>query len=57
MLTQALLDRAAQESKAVWLRSTLAGRKLYLALGFEEVGEGKVCGERQFAMVKRVADG
>lgn len=37
----------------VYLRSTVEGRGLYLAHGFEEVGEGTVFGERQFPMVKR----
>lgn len=37
----------------VYLRSTIEGRGLYLAHGFEEVGEGTVFGVRQFPMVRR----
>ncbi|KAJ4388653.1 hypothetical protein N0V93_006112 [Gnomoniopsis smithogilvyi] len=53
LLVQTMLDRAAAAGKAVWVRSTLGGRELYLVMGFEKVGEGRACGERQFAMVKR----
>lgn len=47
------LGRASAEGRDVWLRATVEGRRLYLSLGFEEVGEGRVCGQRQIAMVKR----
>lgn len=53
LLAQEGLDRAAAEGRDVWLRSTPEGRRLYLSLGFDEVGEGTVCGQRQVVMIKR----
>lgn len=55
LLVQEGLGRARAEGRDVWLRSTCEGRRLYKSLGFEEVGEGTVCGQRQVAMVNRAA--
>lgn len=38
------------------LRATPQGRRLYLALGFEQVREQKVIGESQFAMVLKASN-
>lgn len=64
LLVQEGLDWAALEGKEeddvggrprkVYLRSTAEGRGLYLSLGFKEVAEGTVFGQRQSAMVKTV---
>lgn len=56
LLAKEGLDRAADQGRDVCLRATPEGRRLYLALGFEQVREQKVIGESQFAMVLKASD-
>lgn len=54
MLTQWGIDEAAKGGKDVCLRSAPAGRRMYLSLGFEGVGEKEIIGGKQYGMIKKI---
>lgn len=56
LLVKEGLDRAAGQGRDVCLRATPEGRRLYLALGFEEVREQRILGESEYAMVRKATD-
>lgn len=51
-LTRWGLEEADKKGEDVWLISAPEGRKLYLSLGFKEIGEGMRFDEAQYIMTK-----
>lgn len=53
LMVQWGIDEAAKENRDVWLIASPAGRKLYVSMGFDIVGETPYLGDIQTQMVKK----
>lgn len=53
MLMEWGVKRAEKESKNIRFLSSPSGAKMYRALGYEEVGSGKILGGIEYAFIKR----
>lgn len=46
-------ERALKENKNVRLMASMAGSKLYRAMGYQEVGSREILGGMEYAFIKR----
>lgn len=55
MLAQWGIDQAQKDKRDIRFSATPVGLKLYLSLGFEEVGSGTIMDEEAYVMIMRTA--
>lgn len=56
MLTLWGIVAAEKNGEDIWLIAAPPGKNMYLSVGFKIVGEGRRCGEPQYAMTKFFED-